>query len=70
LFDKSYTNVLVKGPASNLPEAREFRNFWGDKSELRRFQDSTICEAVYFESNTIAEKRVVYSKIIKHIMKL
>ena len=22
LFDKSYTNVLIKGPASNLPEVR------------------------------------------------
>ncbi|KAH0540795.1 nucleolar protein 6 isoform X1 [Cotesia glomerata] len=39
-------NVIDKGPVANLPEAEEFRNFWGNKSELRRFQDGSICEAV------------------------
>lgn len=32
-------DILDKGPQSNLPEGEEFRQFWGDKSELRRFQD-------------------------------
>lgn len=32
-------DILDKGPQSNLPEAEEFRQFWGSKSELRRFQD-------------------------------
>lgn len=32
-------DILEKGPQSNLPEGEEFRQFWGDKSELRRFQD-------------------------------
>lgn len=32
-------DILDKGPQSNLPEAEEFRKFWGAKSELRRFQD-------------------------------
>lgn len=32
-------DVLDKGPQSNLPEAEEYRQFWGSKSELRRFQD-------------------------------
>lgn len=32
-------DILDKGPQSNLPEAEEYREFWGSKSELRRFQD-------------------------------
>lgn len=32
-------DILDKGPQSNLPEAEDFRRFWGSKSELRRFQD-------------------------------
>lgn len=32
-------DILDKGPQSNLPEAEDFRQFWGTKSELRRFQD-------------------------------
>lgn len=32
-------DILDKGPQSNLPEAEDFRQFWGSKSELRRFQD-------------------------------
>lgn len=32
-------DILDKGPQSNLPEAEDFRKFWGAKSELRRFQD-------------------------------
>ena len=51
-------------------KAIDFRKFWGSKSELRRFHDTTICEAVYFETSNIANKRLVYSQIIKHILKL
>lgn len=32
-------DILDKGPQSNLPEAEDYRQFWGTKSELRRFQD-------------------------------
>lgn len=32
-------DILIKGPQANLPEAEEYRQFWGSKSELRRFQD-------------------------------
>jgi U3 small nucleolar RNA-associated protein 22 len=38
------------GPAANDTAAAEkFRGVWGDKSELRRFQDGKICEAVVWE---------------------
>lgn len=32
-------DVMDKGPQSNLPEAEDYRKFWGPKSELRRFRD-------------------------------
>lgn len=35
-------DILNKGPQSNLPEAEEYRQFWGPKSELRRFQDGFV----------------------------
>lgn len=35
-------DILDKGPQSNLPEAEDFRQFWGSKSELRRFQDGLV----------------------------
>lgn len=31
--------ILDKGPEANTAEAEEFKMFWGNKSELRRFQD-------------------------------
>ena len=54
----------------HLLKALEFRNFWGKKSELRRFQDTTICEAVLFEQTNASNKRTVYSEIVKHILDL
>lgn len=32
-------NIQDKGPQPNLPEAEDYRRFWGPKSELRRFWD-------------------------------
>jgi len=38
-------DIVDKGPEANLQEAADFRNFWGVKSELRRFKDGAIREA-------------------------
>lgn len=70
LFNEKFENVLIKGPSSTTPEALEFRQFWGKRSELRRFQDTSICEAVYFECENVAAKRLVYSDIVKYILSL
>lgn len=34
-----------------------------------RFKDGTICEAVYFESNTIQEKRQIFKRIVEFVSK-
>ncbi|XP_066994077.2 nucleolar protein 6 isoform X2 [Anabrus simplex] len=62
-------STLDKGPPANMPEAEKFRKFWGKKSELRRFQDGSICEAVFWSGNdTLAEKRVVCRQIVQFIL--
>ncbi|NXO29479.1 NOL6 protein, partial [Cisticola juncidis] len=63
-------STLEKGPQADHPEALEFRTFWGEKSELRRFQDGSICEAVVWEASTICQKRLIPEQIIRHLLKL
>ncbi|XP_065520202.1 nucleolar protein 6 isoform X2 [Lathamus discolor] len=63
-------SVLEKGPQADHPEALDFRTFWGEKSELRRFQDGSICEAVVWEANTTYQKRLIPEQIVRHLLKL
>lgn len=51
-------------------QARDFRDFWGEISQLRRFKDGSICEAVaWLESNAeISKRRMVCSKVVTHIL--
>ncbi|CAG9790746.1 unnamed protein product [Diatraea saccharalis] len=66
----NYLNIVDKGPPANLPEAEEFRSFWGDKSELRRFQDGSITEACVWEGDSLSERRDITRQIIDYILKL
>ncbi|XP_017876904.1 nucleolar protein 6 [Ceratina calcarata] len=62
-------NIVDKGPEANLPEAIEFRRFWGKRSELRRFQDGTIREAVVWsKGKTLAGKRLICKKIVSFLV--
>lgn len=62
-------NVLDRGPSADSSEAEEFRKFWGSKSELRRFQDGGICEAVlWLEKSSIAKKQLVCEQIVKYVL--
>ncbi|XP_041957750.1 nucleolar protein 6 [Alosa sapidissima] len=63
-------SVLEKGPAADSPKAAEFRQLWGDRSELRRFQDGSITEAVLWEASTTCLKRLVPQQIISHLLQL
>ncbi|XP_043934033.1 nucleolar protein 6 isoform X1 [Protopterus annectens] len=64
------TIVLDRGPQADNPEAVEFRTFWGQKSELRRFQDGAICEAVVWQAETMCEKRLIQEQIIQYLLEL
>ncbi|ETE57187.1 Nucleolar protein 6, partial [Ophiophagus hannah] len=48
----------------------EFRQFWGERSELRRFQDGVICEAVLWDAANLCQKRLIPEQIIRHVLKL
>lgn len=52
-------------------QAAVFRKFWGNKSELRRFQDGSICEALVWVKGkkTLSTKRIICKKIVLFLMK-
>ncbi|XP_076443983.1 nucleolar protein 6-like [Babylonia areolata] len=70
LLHKSNSLRLVdRGPAANVPEALDFRQFWGEKSELRRFKDGGISEAVVWALTTgLSQKRSVCGQIVAHVL--
>lgn len=54
-----------------LLQANEFRSFWGNKSQLRRFKDGEVCEAVVW-ANIKADisankKRCITRNIVQYI---
>uniref|UniRef100_A0A667YY51 Nucleolar protein 6 n=1 Tax=Myripristis murdjan TaxID=586833 RepID=A0A667YY51_9TELE len=63
-------SVLERGPPADSPKAAEFRQLWGSHSELRRFQDGAITEAVLWNGETSYEKRLVPRQIIAHLLQL
>lgn len=63
-------SVLERGPSADSPEAAEFRQLWGTRSELRRFQDGAITEAVLWDGKSIFQKRLVPKQIITHLLQL
>ncbi|XP_060711362.1 nucleolar protein 6 [Hemiscyllium ocellatum] len=62
------TNALEKGPQADSPKAAEFRDFWGENSELRRFQDGSICEAFLWQGDNICDRRLIPEQIVKHLL--
>ncbi|XP_067320780.1 nucleolar protein 6 isoform X2 [Anolis sagrei] len=64
------TSILERGPEADRPEAMEFRQFWGQRSELRRFQDGAICEAVLWDAPNVSQKRLIPEQIICHLLQL
>ncbi|KAG6807504.1 hypothetical protein H0H92_007256, partial [Tricholoma furcatifolium] len=49
-------------------EVKRFRNFWGPKAELRRFQDGRITESVVWEVKTADERAHIPSLIVRYIL--
>lgn len=51
VLDPEHSMRLVDiGPSStDDKQAKEFRAFWGDRSELRQFKDGRICESVVWD---------------------
>lgn len=49
-------------------QAKPFRSFWGDLSEVRRFEDGSIHETVPWNDNTSISKRTIPHQILAHIL--
>lgn len=57
------------GPAADSgPPAAEYRAFWGEKSELRRFQDGKISEAVVWEAAP-SSRHAIVDDIVAYIVR-
>ncbi|XP_028916779.1 nucleolar protein 6 [Ornithorhynchus anatinus] len=70
LCPEHVASVLEMGPEADQPEAAAFRQFWGPRSELRRFQDGTIREAVLWDTNSLGQKRLVPQQVVTHLLQL
>ncbi|XP_037654304.1 nucleolar protein 6 [Choloepus didactylus] len=70
LRTEGLTSVLEMGPEADQPEAADFRQFWGSCSELRRFKDGAIREAVVWEAASMAQKRLIPHQVVTHLLAL
>ncbi|CAH1396710.1 unnamed protein product [Nezara viridula] len=63
-------SLIDKGPQSNEAGAEDFREFWGDKCDLRRFKDGTVCESVVWgdAESTVEYRRGIVNKIVSYLL--
>lgn len=60
--------TVDRGPSiEDKNAAADFRKFWGDKAELRRFKDGTIMESLIWD--TSESQQSVIGLIINHILR-
>lgn len=65
------TRLVDHGPAADGPDpslAEQFRNFWGEKAELRRFKDGRIIESVVWDVKTSDERAHVPSMVVRYLL--
>eukprot|EP00276_Gloeochaete_wittrockiana_P016216 CAMPEP_0184344424 /NCGR_PEP_ID=MMETSP1089-20130417/12936_1 /TAXON_ID=38269 ORGANISM="Gloeochaete wittrockiana, Strain SAG46.84" /NCGR_SAMPLE_ID=MMETSP1089 /ASSEMBLY_ACC=CAM_ASM_000445 /LENGTH=1007 /DNA_ID=CAMNT_0026674261 /DNA_START=18 /DNA_END=3041 /DNA_ORIENTATION=- len=52
-------------PSDNLEESKKFREFWGEKAELRRFKNGAILETVVWGSD-VGSKDLIPAQIVSY----
>ncbi|CEP14637.1 hypothetical protein [Parasitella parasitica] len=63
--------LVDQGPDSSNDEAvAEFRAFWGNKSELRRFKDGAIVESVVWQTQGYENRSLIVQKIVLYLLQL
>ncbi|KAG6887313.1 hypothetical protein C0992_012897, partial [Termitomyces sp. T32_za158] len=63
--------LVDHGPTADEEDASKihcFRDFWGDKAELRRFKDGRIIESVVWDVKTADERAHVPGIIVRHVL--
>lgn len=66
--EQAFRLVDLGPPIEDKPACAEFRAFWGDKSELRRFKDSSIKEAAIWEQ-LAKDRHLIVGEICRHVLK-
>ncbi|XP_061342356.1 uncharacterized protein LOC133288574 isoform X3 [Gastrolobium bilobum] len=66
-LEKAFRIVDIGPNAESKEEALEFRKFWGEKAELRRFKDGRIAESTVWESEQWA-RHLVLKRIAEHVL--
>ncbi|KAJ6460366.1 Nrap protein [Mycena vitilis] len=63
--------LVDHGPAADEADptiAERFRDFWGDKAELRRFKDGRIIESVVWDIKSADERSHVPAMIVRQVL--
>ncbi|KAF8634052.1 hypothetical protein AX17_004316 [Amanita inopinata Kibby_2008] len=72
IYDPEHAFRLVDhGPAADEQDQsviQAFRDFWGDKAELRRFKDGRILESIVWDVKTADEKMHIPAMIVQHVL--
>jgi len=64
----SDNRTVDHGPSAEEPEAAEdFRKFWGEKSELRRFKDGSISESLVWSSDSAITQQIIRHLTVLHL---
>ncbi|WJX55563.1 hypothetical protein P8452_41325 [Trifolium repens] len=66
-LEKAFRMVDIGPNAESKEEALEFRKFWGEKAELRRFKDSRIAESTVWECQKW-ERHLILKKTAEHVL--
>ncbi|KAJ1388814.1 Zinc finger, GRF-type [Sesbania bispinosa] len=66
-LEKAFRMVDIGPNAECKEEAIEFRKFWGEKAELRRFKDGRIAESTVWECEQWA-RHLVLKRIAEHVL--
>ncbi|KAG8478251.1 hypothetical protein CXB51_028141 [Gossypium anomalum] len=65
--EKAFRVVDIGPNAEKKDEALMFRKFWGEKAELRRFQDGKIAESTVWESKQ-GTRHLILKRIIEFLL--
>ena len=64
----NWTRLVDRGPSADTVESKTFKEFWGEKSAIRRFQDGSIVQAVVWDGKTAQERRSILTQITEHML--
>ncbi|KAG0487178.1 hypothetical protein HPP92_009273 [Vanilla planifolia] len=65
--EKSFRFVDIGPHVENNEEAANFRKFWGEKAELRRFKDGTIAESTVWDC-PLWQRHLIMKRITEYVL--